>query len=250
MQASSADLEPSTVRVQHFAVRKYLEWAKQRGKNIVTQSKSELPRVELRHRPVLPTNLFSLYFRQADLDLKEPIRTAVMLLPCCGLRAHEMVSLKLDQIHQATVKLQGGKMKTTLFLRIIGKGNKQRNVPLMEEGVEILMGYLAGWRKRQPGPWVFPKVSKKASISGKRHISDRYLRGALQKMREPLGMEFTPHTMRRTYITMLWRKRVDLRVIAEIAGHANIQTTIDHYIVMEPDDTIIAVENAGSSMMR
>jgi integrase len=161
-----------------------------------------------------------------------------------------MVSLTLDQIHRATVKLRNGKMKTTLFLRIVGKGGKQRNVPLMEEGVEIITGYLAGWRRRQPGTWLFPKLSKKDKAkSGRNHISDRYLRGALQKMREAMGIEFTPHTMRRTYITMLWRKGIDLRTLSEIAGHKQIQTTIDHYIVMEPDDAIIAVHNAGSSLM-
>ena len=84
--------------------------------------------------------------------------------------------------------------------------------------------------------------------SGKKPISDRYLRGAVQKMREPLGMDFTPHTMRRTYITSLWRKGVDLGTIAMIAGHANVQTTIDHYIKMEPSDVINALHEAGSSL--
>lgn len=170
-----------------------------------------------------------------------------MLLPCCGLRAQELVSLRLDNIHRGVVKLQNGKEKQTLYLRVVGKGNKERNVPLMEEGVEILTGYLAGWRRRQKGPWLFPSLASD-ELNGLKHIGERMLRKALQKMREPLGMDFTPHTMRRTYITMLWRRKVDLKTIAAIAGHSNIQTTINHYIVMEPQDALQALQDAGSSL--
>ncbi len=238
---------PSTVRVQVFAAKKYLDWAQMRGVAVAAQAKPELPKREIRARPVMPPTMFADFFRQADIDLQEPLRTAVMLLPCCGLRAHEMVTLRLDHIHKASIKLRNGKQKTTLFLRLVGKGGKERNVPLMEEGVEILTGYLAGWRRRQRGPWLFPSVAAD-DIKGSKPISDRGLRNALQRMREPLGMEFTPHTMRRTYITLLWRRGVDLGTIAKIAGHASIQTTIDHYIIMEPTDSIEALHNAGGSL--
>lgn len=237
----------STVRVHVFAAKKYLEWVAMRGVKVTPQHRPELPRQDIRHRPVLPPDLFSLYFQHADLDLQEPTRTAVMLLPCCGLRAQELVSLRLDNIHRGVVKLQNGKEKQTLYLRVVGKGNKERNVPLMEEGVEILTGYLAGWRRRQKGPWLFPSLASD-ELNGLKHIGERMLRKALQKMREPLGMDFTPHTMRRTYITMLWRRKVDLKTIAAIAGHSNIQTTINHYIVMEPQDALQALQDAGSSL--
>jgi site-specific recombinase XerD len=239
---------PSTVRVHVYAVKKYLDWVRSKGLPVVLQSKVDLPKREIRMREVLPAEQFTNYFRSADLELEEPMRTAVMLLPCCGLRASEAVSLKLEHIHRARVKLRDGTWKTTLFLKVIGKGNKERHVPLMEEGVEILTGYLAGWRKRHPGPWVFPKVTKRRSRGGYKHISDRHLRGCLQKMREPMSMEFTPHTMRRTYITTLHRKKVDLATIAAIAGHANVQTTIDHYIAMDPDGAVKALHEAGSAL--
>jgi integrase/recombinase XerD len=238
----------STVRVHVYAVKKYLGWVQSKGLNVPIQAKVDLPKRKLRMREVLPQEQFTNYFRSADLELEEPMRTAVMLLPCCGLRASEMVSLRLENIHRARVKLKNGKYKTTLFLQVRGKGDKERHVPLMEEGVEILTGYLAGWRRRQKGPWLFPKRTKRLSTNGVRHISDRYIRGSLQKMREPLGMDFTPHTMRRTYITTLYRKGVDLATISRIAGHANVQTTLDHYIAMEPSDAIRALHDAGSSL--
>lgn len=245
---------PSTVRVKVYAVKKYLDWVHSQGLAVEVQSKPELPRPDKRVREILQPKLLTLYFRQADLDLEEPLRTAVMLLPCSGLRASEMMSLRLGHVQQALVKLQKkdkkGKplYKKTLFFKVLGKGNKERHVPLMEEGVEILKGYLAGWRRRQPGTWLFPLVTGKASTRGKNHVSDRSLRGAVQTLREPLGMDFTPHTMRRTYITTLWRKKIDLGTIARIAGHANVQTTIDHYLAMEPGDALSALHDAGSSL--
>ena len=157
--------------MQIYAVRKYLQWVKSRGVKVAEQAKGELPKSPLRQQDVLPPDMFAAYFRQADIDLSEPIRTAVMLLPCCGLRAQEMVRLRLEHVHRATVKLRKGKEKSTLFFRFVGKGDKERNVPLMEEGVEILTGYLTGWRRRQPGPWLFPHLSK--GTRNKRYHGDQ-----------------------------------------------------------------------------
>jgi site-specific recombinase XerD len=241
-------LGASSTRVQVFGVKRYLEWVGGRGVEVAKQARVDLPRVEIRMRPVLPPELLTQFFRQADLDLEEPMRTAVMLLPCCGLRAKEIVNLRLADIHRARVKLKNGKQKKTLFLNVRGKGDKERNVPLMEEGVEILTGYLAGWRKRQPGPWIFPKVTADKKTSGKEAVSDRHLRGSLYRLCEPLGMSFTPHTMRRTYITTLYRKGIDLRTLASIAGHSNMQTTVDHYISMDPTDSVRALHDVGSSL--
>lgn len=248
---SNQGKNPSTVRVQVFAAKKYLDWVASRGVQVAHQNKPELPKKIHRIRESLPQAQFNLYFQQADMDLEEPLRTAVMLLPCAGLRAQEMVGLRLASLKPVQVTLKNGKKKTTIALIVFGKGDKERIVPLMEEGVEILTGYLAGWRRKHKGPWLFPHVAthgKLVHASGKKHISDRTLRLALQKLREPLGMEFTPHTMRRTYLTMLYRKGLDLRALANIAGHSSVQTTIDHYIVMEPDDNVRAVHNVGGSM--
>lgn len=240
--------QPGTIRVQVYAVKKYLDWVTSRGVKLTPQTLPELPQSPVRQLPVLSPNRFFDYFRQADIDLQEPVRTAVMLLPCCGLRAGEMIKLKLSNIHRTNIQLKNGKEKSTLFLRFVGKGNKERNVPVMDEGVEILTGYLTGWRRRQPGQWLFPHLSSDKKENGVRPISDRGLRAALQTLSIGLGVPLSPHSMRRTYITFLWRRGVDLATIAKIAGHASVQTTLDHYVVMDPTETLTAVHDAGSSL--
>ena len=76
---------PSTVRVHVYAVKKYLDWVRSQGLPVVTQTKVDLPKRDVRMREVLPPEQFTNYFRSADLELEEPMRSAVMLLPCCGL---------------------------------------------------------------------------------------------------------------------------------------------------------------------
>ena len=240
--------QPGTIRVQVYAVKKYLDWVESRGVKLTKQAKPELPKSPVRQLPTLAPERFFDYFRQADIDLQEPLRTAAMILPCCGLRAQELIQLKLGNIHRMTIKLKNGKEKPTLFFRFVGKGNKERNVPLMDEGVEILTGYLTGWRRRQPGQWLFPHLSADKKESGVLPVSDRGLRAALQKLSIGLGVPLNPHAMRRTYLTFLYKRGVDLAMIAKIAGHANVQTTLDHYIVMEPTAAITALHDAGSSM--
>lgn len=239
--------KPASVRVQIFAIMKYLDWIAGKGVAVTKQAKAELPKVHTRMRGILPPEKLTEFFRQADMYLDEPVRTAVMLLPCCGLRANEMVSLKLSDIRSASVTLKG-KTRSTLYLKVIGKGSKERTVPLMEEGVEVLTGYLMGWRKRfKKGPWLFPNATELAD-PGSNHVVDRYLRMGLQTLRESLNMDedFTPHMMRRTYITMLYHKGLDLAALAKIAGHSNTQTTINHYIVTDPTDSVNAFHTAMS----
>ena len=248
-------LGPSTIRVRVYAAVKYLDWVRSRGGNVPVLVKPELPKVQTRVRDILSPDDIAAYFRQVNMDLSEPIRTATMLLPCCGLRANEMATLRLGDIHKARVKMRKKKerYKTTLFLKVRGKGDKERSVPLMEEGVEILTGYLMGWRRDRPGDWLFPspggKYPSDAVKKGARHISTRSIRGGVQRVRENMTMEFTPHTMRRTYITMLYRKGVDLKTLAAIAGHASIQTTINHYIATDPMDAVRALNEVGDSLI-
>jgi integrase len=80
---------------------------------------------------------------------------------------------------------------------------------------------------------------------GAHPMSVRLLRDAVARVREPLGMEITPHTMRRTYLTSLWRMGVDAPTIAKIAGHANIQTLFKHYLALDEQDVLRAVYSKG-----
>jgi integrase/recombinase XerD len=237
---------PATVQNAVYAIKKYLKWLKEQGVEVPDVVSPDLPRIEQTVKEALSSDDLLRYFRACDNLLDEPMRSAVMLLPCSGLRGEEMCQLRLMDIRRERVQLKDGSTKSTLVLRPWGKGDKQRVVPLLDEGTEILTGYLAGWRRGRKGGHVFPNpINRK----GDRHVTTRAMRASIQKVREHLGQEWTAHTMRRTYLTILWKKGVDIGTIAKVAGHANVQTLIKHYLSLDSGDLVAAVHNRGGALV-
>lgn len=228
--------QPATVQSHLAGVFRYLRWLKERrGLPVATFSKPEMPKHKRKVRDILHTEGLHRFFHFAQ-KLDEPIRTAVLLLPCSGLRSEEMVSLPLRSFKRVPYRQADGTTAMKLVLLVRGKGGHERVVPLLDEGEEPLLAYLQGWRRTQPDTrWLFPG----GNADG--HVATRTMRKAVQLIRKYVGQEFTPHTMRRTYLTMLYRQGVDLKMLADIAGHADVQVLIDHYLRTDETDVVNAV---------
>jgi site-specific recombinase XerD len=232
---------PATVYVRIAGVNRFLKWCRDEGLKIPDFYPAELPRRTTKVKDVIPSELFGHYFRLAE-ELNEPARTAVLLLPCSGLRAQELCSLPLVCFRRVPLKLRDGTKKQTLSIIVKGKGGNERFVPLLDEGAQAVAAYLKGWRRRHPDTrWLFPGREEG-------HIADRTLRKAVQKVRVPLKMTWTPHTMRRTYLTTLYRKGVDPIILQKIAGHKNLKTLINHYLYLDEQDLAGAVHGSGGRL--
>jgi len=135
------------------------------------------------------------------------------LLYACGLRASELTGLDLDRLD-----LPG------LQVRVIGKGNKERWVPMGEPARERLHRYLAGpraaWTARRPTPAVF--VSQRGTRLARESVW-RLVRHWTQAAGVPGHV--TPHTFRHSFATHLLEGGADLRVVQTLLGHASISTT-------------------------
>jgi integrase/recombinase XerD len=135
------------------------------------------------------------------------------LLYACGLRASELTGLDLDRLD-----LPG------LQVRVIGKGNKERWVPMGEPARERLHRYLAGpraaWTARRPTPAVF--VSQRGTRLARESVW-RLVRRWTQAAGVPGHV--TPHTFRHSFATHLLEGGADLRVVQTLLGHASISTT-------------------------
>lgn len=222
--------KPATVHTFVAGAKRYLEWLRAKGHILPILSRPDLPRV---HSP--PPNVVKgdtlLRFLTAASVLREPARTAVLLLPYCGLRSFELVELKLSHIKRIHVPAYQSKPATEMVcLTVFGKGGEHRVVPLLLDGKPLLLAYLKGWRRLQPGDWLFP-------MQGGDHLSMRTLRGHVKNIRDSLnlGMRLTPHTLRRTYTTTLHAQGVDVATLTKIVGHKSVQTTLDHYLAIEED---------------
>jgi integrase/recombinase XerD len=134
----------------------------------------------------------------------------------CGLRIGEAITLDIGAIDSAN-----------MLLRITGKGNKQRLVPLPQPLLDDLRSL---WRTHRNPQWLFPKRDGSGPICrvvlGQTFRSARTTAG----IKQPL----TPHALRHSYATRLLENGVDTRVVQILLGHANIATTAIYTHLTEP----------------
>lgn len=141
------------------------------------------------------------------------IRDCVMLelLYSSGLRVSELVSLKLEDIH-----LEAG------FLKVLGKGSKERIVPVNMRAIGKLKMYLNQQR---------PEILKKKQSSylfvtgrGKPMTRQRFWQ-TIKAFGRRRGIELSPHTLRHSFATHLLEGGADLRSVQKMLGHSDISTT-------------------------
>jgi integrase/recombinase XerD len=140
-------------------------------------------------------------------------RTMLEVLYATGLRVSELVNLSLAQVN-----LNQG------VLRIVGKGDRERLIPLGEEAVQWVQQFLQGPRveillERQTD-YLFPtRRGDRMTRQAFWHIIKRYARKAgVQK-------DLSPHTLRHAFATHLLNHGADLRVVQMLLGHSDLSTT-------------------------
>ena len=138
------------------------------------------------------------------------------LMYASGCRVSEISNLILANVH-----LEDG------YCLAEGKGRKQRMVPLGERAIEAIHTYLKEYRPRLLGnkepsavPWLI--LSRTGQRLRREAIWELIKRSALRADVDP---DITPHTLRHSFATHLLAGGADLRLIQEMLGHANIQTT-------------------------
>ena len=195
------------------ALFKYLEI-----ENEIESNPSKLidaPKINKYLPVVLSVEEIDILFASIDLSPPEGERNRAIfeVLYSCGLRVSELVNLKLTDLF-----IEDG------FIRVVGKGDKQRLVPIGEMAVDTLKNYLKG-RKLHP---VQPKSENIVFLNrrgGK--ISREMIFIIVKKQAEIAGItkEISPHTFRHSFATHLVENGADLRVVQEMLGHKSVLTT-------------------------
>ncbi len=140
-------------------------------------------------------------------------RTMLETLYATGLRVSELVGLKLTALNLADG-----------VLRVTGKGNKDRLVPLGEEAVRWLQRYLAEARPQLLGNRLSDAVFVTPRGSGMTRQAFWYL---IKRRAQAAGIArpLSPHTLRHAFATHLLNHGADLRVVQMLLGHSDISTT-------------------------
>jgi integrase/recombinase XerD len=140
-------------------------------------------------------------------------RAMLEVLYATGLRVSELVSLKLSQVN-----LNQG------VIRVLGKGNRERLIPLGEEAVRWLKAFIEGPRNDilldRSTDCMFPtRRGDRMTRQAFWHIIKRYARKAC------VNRDLSPHTLRHAFATHLLNHGADLRVVQMLLGHSDLSTT-------------------------
>jgi len=163
----------------------------------------------------LSLNEVDALINQPNIRNTQGIRDKAILetLYATGMRVSEAVNLKLDNVN-----LDVG------FLRCIGKGNKERVIPIGAKAVNSLKRYLGNSRQallnKKESEFLFlNRFGKKISRQSLWKVIKKYARQA--RIKKPIW----PHTLRHSFATHLLERGADLRSVQEMLGHSNISTT-------------------------
>ncbi len=176
----------------------------------------ESPKKGLHLPEVLSTEEIDAILSVIDLSQQEGQRdrAAIELLYSCGLRVSELCSLKMHNLF-----LDEG------FLRVVGKGNKERLVPISPQAVKELQLWFYTRNT------IMPKSGEEdyvfLSVRRRQHLSRITVFHNLRLYAERAGIMKTisPHTLRHSFATHLLEGGANLRVIQALLGHEQISTT-------------------------
>jgi len=151
-----------------------------------------------------------------DLSLYEGYRNYVIveLMYDCGLRVSELVNLRLSNIYL-----------DEQYLRVFGKGDKERWVPVAGKALDLISTYILTWRSK-----ITPKPGEEKIVflnnRGTR-LSRQMVFIFLKKAVTNAGIKkhISPHSLRHSFATELVENGADLRAVQEMLGHESVATT-------------------------
>jgi len=149
----------------------------------------------------LPKPIAHKYIIEALAQADEREYLVVILLYTLGLRISELSNLKIENISSS-------------WIRVLGKGNKDRDIPLIQTTKDLIDNYL---EKNHPRKFLFEKNRGK--------LSENSLRYIVTKVFNKIALKVTPHQLRHSYATALLNSGAPIVDVSELLGHSSMATT-------------------------
>jgi len=211
---SSTGLKTSTIIRRITTVRSFYTYLNRNKLIDVSLIGIHLPKAE-RHLPVV------LSYEEVEalldcLNLEKPaeIRDKAMLetMYASGLRVSELINLEMGNVNAE----QG-------YLKVLGKGNKERIIPIGEFALEYLVKYIDKVRQKNVGyrsKYLF--LNRRGEV-----ISRQYFWRQIKKYaaRANIEVDISPHTLRHSFATHLLENGANIKQVQEMLGHVKIETT-------------------------
>ena len=199
-------LAKSTINRKLTSINNFLEWASKIEDN-KSFYKFESLKTERKLPDILTSNYINALINELPIDTPKEIRNKaiVELLYSSGLRVSEVVNLKLNDI------------KNNKSLRVVGKGRKERILPMTDQAYKIISLWKINSRneylKDNNNDYLF------LGVRGNQ-ITDREVRRIVKSSTGTF-----PHNLRHTFATHILDGGADLRVVQELLGHSDPSTT-------------------------
>ncbi len=201
---------PTSVTRKIAAIRGWFRWLS--ANEIIKNDPSlgvELPRLTKKLPKVMSVAEIESILRNHLTDIEAAV---LELLYGAGLRVSELVNLELSNVEMSA-----------RYVRCIGKGSKERIIPIGEKALKALKTYL---KKRELLIKKFKSDTKKLFLkeNGKA-VTRQDVYVFIRKQGELLKKHISPHTLRHSFATHMLENGADLRVVQELLGHSDVSTT-------------------------
>jgi integrase/recombinase XerC len=191
-----AHLNAKTISKKLSAIRSFSEYLRDNDFPVVLKADESVKVAKTLPKPVSHQHILEAL---AVGDLEE--RLVVVMLYTLGVRVSELSDLKLSDISAS-------------WVRVLGKGNKQRDIPLLESTKKLLDEYL---KENSPKKFLFEKNRGK--------LSENSLRYIVTKVFKRVSLKVTPHQLRHSYATALLNSGAPIVDVSELLGHSSMATT-------------------------
>lgn len=208
---------PATVARKVAAVKSFFDFLVAEGiiKNDPTENLSSPKVGKSLPKPLSVAEVELLLAAPAKLSTPEAKRDVAMieLLYACGMRVSELISLNVGDVN-----LEAG------FVRCMGKGSKERIIPIHQEASRFVKEYIVEartqlLRDKDEQALFLNRRGERLTRQGLWLILKNYAKAA--GIKKPV----TPHTLRHSFATHILNGGADLRAVQELLGHANISST-------------------------
>ena len=213
-------------------VNAFLNWLSKHGEKVTGKG----------HKPKLPEREVEVL---TDAEIRAMLKLApardalvVQLLAESGIRVGELVGLRVQDLVEHDVVLLNGQREHQRGVRVIGKGDKERFVPIPPD----LHQRLRGLARSRPTDGHSDRLFISERRSPKTGFHEPLTPSGVQQMvrwlgRNAIGRPVHPHLFRHTYISKLVRKGIDSTVIRRYVGHSSSLLIDQVYGHLRPQDT-------------
>jgi len=191
-----AKLNAKTISKKLSAIRSFSEFVNEEGLHVTLQADESIKVAKTLPKPVAHGHIVAA---MQKCNLQEKL--LVVMLYTLGLRISELASLELKNISNE-------------WIRVIGKGNKQRDIPLLQNTRAVIDEYLSVFMVKK---FLFEK-------NGER-LSENSLRYMITKIFQRVALKVTPHQLRHSYASSLLNAGAPIVDVSELLGHASMATT-------------------------